>query len=201
MNAKKVDAKDTSSGSAGGAWSWLHGRLAIEGHNADLRRDQVAVWFGRPVGAWLVRGIAGAILAGDLRSQGQSHAIQPGLLLGVAATRQWLDQEGLRPYLRNSFAFSGSKAALASGGTIGSMDLRIGVDSGWRIGPAELYGTARVFGGPVFWTAPGRSETGSDRFKFQVGVGAAYSLGSWVAFAEAVPLGEVGVTAGIGLGW
>lgn len=171
------------------------------GRDADLRRQQVAAWFGRPVGAWLVRGIAGAILTGDLRTQGVSHTIQPGLLLGVAATRQWLDQQGPRPYLRNSFALSGSKAALASGGTLGAMDLRIGVDSGWRVGPAEFYGTARAFGGPIFWTAPGRSETGTDRYKFQVGGGAAVSAGSWVVFAEAIPLGEVGVTGGIGLGW
>lgn len=201
MNAKSGASGSASSGSAGAAWSWLHGRVTLGEGDADLRRHQVAAWFGRPAGAWLVRGIAGAILTGDLRAQGQSHAIQPGLLLGIAATRQWLDQEGPRPYLRNSFAFSGSKAALASGGTVAAMDLRIGVDAGWRVGPAELYGTARAFGGPIYWTAPDRSDTGTDRYKFQLGGGAAASVGGWVAFAEAIPLGEVGVTAGIGLGW
>ncbi len=201
MKANNQEGASPSAGSAGSAWSWLHGRVSIEGRDADLRRHQVAAWVGRPVGNWLVRGIAGAILTGDLRSQGQSHAIQPGLLLGIAATRQWLDQQGWRPYLRNSFALSGSKAALASGGTVAAMDLRIGVDSGWRVGPGELYATARGFGGPIFWTAPGRSETGTDRYKFQLGGGAALAVGSWVVFAEATPLGEIGVTAGLGLGW
>lgn len=201
MNAKGQGPANSSSGSAGSAWSWLRGSLSMEGRDAELRRHQMAVWFGRPVGAWLVRGIAGAILSGDLRSQGQSHAIQPGLLLGIAATRQWLDQKDFRPYLRNSYALSGSKSPLSDGGTLGSLDLRIGVDAGWRLGPAEFYATARVFGGPIFWTAPGRSETGTDRYKVQLGGGAALAFGRWVAFAEAIPLGEVGVTAGVGLGW
>ena len=90
---------------------------------------------------------------------------------------------------------------MSDGGTLGSLDLRIGVDAGWRLGPGEFYATARVFGGPIFWTAPGRSETGTDRYKVQLGGGAALALGRWVAFAEAIPVGEIGVTAGVGLGW
>jgi hypothetical protein len=57
-----------------------------------------------------------------------------------------------------------------------------------------------VFGGPVYWRYAGTAVTGTDDHHWQVGAGVSLLVARRVdVFAEGVPLGEVGVTAGAGL--
>jgi hypothetical protein len=81
-----------------------------------------------------------------------------------------------------------------------AFDLRFGTVVGttvWHLLTPYIVG--RVFGGPVYWRYLGAPIVGTDDHHWQVGGGLSARLGRRVdLFAEGVPLGERGVTAGAG---
>jgi hypothetical protein len=64
------------------------------------------------------------------------------------------------------------------------------------------YALGRAFGGPAFYRWDDRTRvTGTDLYKYQVGAGVAFRVGSFDVFGEGVPLGERGFAAGAGWRW
>ena len=62
------------------------------------------------------------------------------------------------------------------------------------------YALARAFGGPVLWRYNGARINGTDVHHYQLGAGLALLLRRRIdLFAEAIPLGERGLSAGAGL--
>ena len=175
---------------------------------ATLERSQVAVWLGRSIGAWTVRIVGGGILGGRWQRNGSDANVSPGWIAGATLARTWLAADGWRPFLRSSFALAGSGHGLSDGSSLLAFDLRAGGDVGWRLpGGFELFAVARAFGGPIFWSRPGLAQdTGTDRWHIQLGAGAAWTPPvAWSVrpsfFAEGVPLGERGISAGVGFGF
>ena len=67
---------------------------------------------------------------------------------------------------------------------------------GWLV----PYVALRAFGGPIFHRYGGEAVTGTDLYKYQVAGGLSLALPSRVvdAFVEGVPVGESGLSAGLG---
>jgi len=83
--------------------------------------------------------------------------------------------------------------------TLSAFDLRLGVVAGKTIAHAVTpYLLARAFGGPVFWSQAGRSVTGTDANHYQLGAGLSVRVGRVDLVVEGVPLGELGLVAGVG---
>lgn len=78
-------------------------------------------------------------------------------------------------------------------------DLRLGVVVGFTIADRlRPYALGRVFGGPIFWRYHGAAVTGTDLYHVQLGAGFSLALGKGFAvYAEGVPLGERGLSAGV----
>ncbi len=174
--------------------------------NATLERSQVAAWFGRSLGQWTVRAVGGGVFGGQWRADNVLVAVTPGWIAGVSASRMWSDGDSVRPYLRSTFALAAARHGLADGGTITAADLRISGEAGWRLGAGvQVYAAAAAFGGPVVWSRPGHAtDWGGDRWHVQAGGGAAWSPQvQWAArpsvFVQAMVVGELGVSAGLGL--
>ena len=62
------------------------------------------------------------------------------------------------------------------------------------------YLAARVFGGPVFWTARGNGEVGTDWYHYQFALGFVVTLPAGLdVYAECAPLGERRCAGGAGV--
>ena len=175
---------------------------------ARLERSQVAVWLGRSFGAWSVRVVGGGILSGSWQGDATRLDVRPGWIAGVTAGRTWLSADGWRPFVRTSFALAGSGHGMSDGSTLLAFDLRASGDVGWRLpGGIEAFAVVRAFGGPVLWARPGQAQdTGTDRMHYQLGAGVVWAPPvRWsvrpALFVEGVPLGEVGLSAGVALGF
>jgi hypothetical protein len=173
-----------------------------------LRQQQAVVWLGRQVGRWQVRGIAGGQFGATLSGGAAAGTLDagaaefsPGWVLGASAARRWLPQEGARPFVDGSLALAVSSVTSADS-RLTAADLRVGVDVGWMWADRwQFTGVARAFGGPVLWQRNGVLDSGTDRRHFQLGVGGAVRLGATSVFAQVVPLGEVGASAGVVTRW
>lgn len=166
-----------------------------------LQQQQAVVWLGRQVGRWQVRGIAGGQFGATLSGGPLAAEFSPGWVVGASAARRWLPQEGARPFVDGSLALAVSSVTSADS-RLTAADLRLGVDVGWMWADRwQLTGVARVFGGPVLWERNGALDSGTDRRHFQLGVGGAVRLGATSLFAQVVPLGEVGASAGVVTRW
>ncbi len=173
---------------------------------ATLDRQQVAAWYGRTFGAWVGRIVAGGVIGGSWHTGSTEIALRPGWLAGAGLSRQWLAQDGWRPFLRNSFTLAASGGGDTGGGAMLALDLRAGVDSGWHLGAGfEAFAVGRVFGGPVWWWRPGQAtQLGGDAWHVQLGAGAAWSLPGSARVrpslvAEVIALGEIGASLGFSL--
>ena len=176
--------------------------MADTGH-AVLRQQQGVVWLGRTVGAWQVRAIAGGQWSGAFDSGGKHFHLNPGWAAGVSAGRNILAQHGAWPYVSGSGALAVASMSGPGDQRLTAADLRIGFDAGWLFADRfDVHAVGRLFGGPVFWRRAGTTDTGTDRWHVQLGAGLGVRLAAGLSvFAEAVPLGETGASAGVAARW
>lgn len=165
-----------------------------------------------------VQGGLGASFGGAFDAPNGAHRFEPGLLGLVGASARLyggpeLDENGegreRNPFviLTSVFSFNLTRTkhrdASGSDTTTGyeAFDLRVGGIVGVTVGERfRPYVLARVFGGPVFWRYEGSAVTGTDFYHVQLGGGLSVALGKGFAvFAEGVPLGERGASAGASL--
>jgi hypothetical protein len=154
----------------------------------------------------------GAGLGGLLRVGGVRHEISPGWLVTAAYSRRLLDGRGAAPFLLLGVSLGGSGASTRAELPIAiaptqpsttplfAFDLRAGLTVGKTFFRAmSPYASARVFGGPVIWSTPQATMTGSDQRHFQLAVGLMTALPrGFDLYVEAAPLGERALTIGGG---
>lgn len=149
---------------------------------------------------------AGAILGGRMTIPGATYDVSPGALMVLGGSYRFVDAKGARPFVLATLGltFSASQTKLEGGAGTQALydawDARGGLVVGWNIARVvSPYVLGRAFGGPVYWTYLNQDVTGTDVHHFQVGAGVGIALGKRVdVYVEGVPLGEVGVSAGIG---
>ncbi|MSQ84970.1 MAG: hypothetical protein EXR77_19200 [Myxococcales bacterium] len=177
--------------------------LVMPSSHAVLEQQQAVAWLGRTVGPWQVRAVAGGQWGGTFETGGTRFSLNPGWVAGVSVGRNLLVQQGLRPYVGGSAALAVASSTGTDGHRLTASDMRVGCDVGWLLANRlYLQAVGRLFGGPVFWHNVGTTEVGGDRWHVQLGAGAGVHLGAGLAvFAEAVPLGETGASAGLVASW
>jgi hypothetical protein len=143
---------------------------------------------------------AGAFLGGSLTVSSVRYAMTPGFASVVGASWRVVDADGAIPFvlLTSQLSYASSSAGDAG---YNAFDLRIGAAVGttfWNVLTPYLVG--RAFGGPIYWRYKGGSIIGTDDHHWQVGAGFSLLLTRRVdLFAEGVPLGELGISAGAGV--
>jgi len=176
-----------------------------------IERNAAVATLERKLGEkWTFQMGVGGILGGSLRVGEARHDFGPGWSTSIAASYRLRDGRDAWPFviLGASLAVAGATTREARQGAPAvpyyAGDLRLGAFVGKTFFNAlSPYAVARVFGGPIFWHVEGEHRTGTDRYKYQLGLGlvAAAPLGAGRAldvFAEIVPLGERSVTTGAG---
>jgi hypothetical protein len=158
--------------------------------------------------AWTLELAMGSILEGRLESGLARYDLGPGFLAAFGASYRVLEAREVRPFvaLTGQIAFVAASTHPSIGPSTPStgyeaLDARVGVVVGWALWRVLTpYALVRAFGGPVFWKdAAGSALTGTDVHHFQVGAGLLVRVGrSLDIFAEGVPLGEQGISAGAG---
>jgi len=149
---------------------------------------------------------AGPIAGGHLDTGGLRYDISPGFVGAAAASWRVVDAQGARPFVLLGGQITGIATTTHKTGddTAGTgyeaLDLRVGATAGWVVAPWLVpYAVARTFGGPIAWRVDGEAVSGTDAYHYQFGAGASFLIGRSVdVFVEGVPLGEQGVSMGIG---
>lgn len=143
---------------------------------------------------------AGAFLGGHISTPTGTYSMAPGFASVIAASWRVVDASGAIPFVLLTSQLSYDSSSTTGGVGYNAFNLRVGVAVGttlWSL--LTPYVVARAFGGPVYWRYLGAPVTGTDDNHWQVGAGLSVLLGGRVdLFAEGVPLGERGVTAGAG---
>lgn len=219
LSACSVDAHEEeirSKWHAGASYSYTSTGIRFDDVRPDeMRHGVLATLEASPYPELTLQVGAGAILGGDLlvHSYGADPAhkyqIDPGAVLVVGGSYRFIDAKGARPFLLGTLSgtFSASQTRIEGTGPNGThalldaFDLRAGGVLGWNIARVfSPYAVVRAFGGPVSWTYQNQRETGTDVHHFQIGAGFGLALGKrFDLFFEGVPLGEVGISAGIGV--
>jgi hypothetical protein len=131
-----------------------------------------------------------------------TYDFSPGPAAVVGATWRVLEAH---PFLvltsQLSFSAARTRRSGTEESTVGyeAFDLRLGGLFGTTLFDiVSPYAAARIFGGPVFWHYQGASVTGTDLYHYQIGAGVGVLVASRVdLFAEAIPLGERALSAGL----
>ena len=199
-------------GRAGVAAGWSRASLVFDEGDATVEHLAVVAsmdFFTR--GSTTFQLATGSFVSGTLRSEedGVERQMGPGWLLSGGATwRVVQPTDGAVPYVLLSLTFGAtgtrtfadppdSRAPLR--GSYVAIDARFGATVGKTFGDVvSPYAAARVFGGPVFWSEGGETTSGTDRYHVQLAGGVALLLDPIDLFVEGAPLGEVGVSGGVG---
>lgn len=155
---------------------------------------------------WTIELAAGSVFGGKLGGDPVAYDFSPGVLAAGGGSFRLLDAQGARPFvlLTGQLSFAAASTSQADRTAAPSLayralDLRVGAIAGWNLLQVLTpYALGRVFGGPVYWK--GSEQTGTDTHHYQVGGGLLLALaGGLDLFAEGVPLGERGLSAGAGI--
>lgn len=180
-----------------------------EGRRSDLVRDAVFAGVEMPIGdrGMTLRFGAGGVLSGHLAlANGTRARLGPGPTAFVGFGLPIVASRGAIPFVQVGATLSVTRAGTsgptpADAPSFTAFDLRAAATAGYNLGGWFVpYVAARVFGGPVYYRYAGEAVTGTDLYKYQLVGGMAVSLfrRSLDVFVEGVPLGERGVSAGIG---
>ncbi len=172
---------------------------------AGLRQEATALSFDRRLTSRVTGQItAGSVLAGNLVYGTDVYAVIPGPLFALAGSIRLVDEATSTPFVLATLSVAQSFARTRNGAgdtfALSATDARIGVLVGKTISQTVApYVVARAFGGPVRWDRPEGIVTGSDRYHYQVGVGALVIAGAGIdGTIEVAFVGERRATAGLG---
>jgi len=166
----------------------------------EIRNSSIVALDYRPLSRLTLEVGAGAFDGGRITAPDARFGLEPGFVGSVGASWRLLDAKGAIPFVLLTGQFSYLSSSTSPGGGYNAFDFRVGAAVGttlWRIFTPYVVG--RAFGGPVYWRFAGTSIVGTDDHHWQVGAGFSLRLAERLdLFAEGVPLGEQGVTAGGG---
>jgi hypothetical protein len=151
-------------------------RIEFDEGTFDLREYAITAFAGysSPSG-WSLRASIGALVDGSLEDEMGTHDVEPGIVGGLGASRQWQLGDGywfVTGSAGLSIAAASTEQAAAGDERLVAADVRVGAIAGRTF--AKLwnpYLLARAFGGPVWWNINGSDTTGSDTRHFQLGAG------------------------------
>jgi hypothetical protein len=170
-------------------------------HVDEVRNTSQVTLDYRPVRRVTLEVGAGAFLGGSITVSSVRYVMAPGFASVVGGSWRVVDADGAIPFVLLTSQLSYGSSSTAGGVSYSAFDLRVGAAAGttlWQV--LALYAVGRAFGGPVYWRYQGASIVGTDDHHWQVGAGLSLLLARKVdVFAEGVPIGELGVTAGAGL--
>jgi len=176
---------------------------------ADLVRSAVFAGTEIPVGQHGVtlRYGAGGIVDGHLTlGEGGRARLGPGPTAFFGFGVPIVASRGAIPFVQVGATLSVTRATTLGPSprenpSFTAFDLRAAATAGYNLGGWFVpYVAARAFGGPVYYRYEGEAVTGTDVYKYQVAAGfsASFFRRRLDLFAEAVPLGERGFSAGVG---
>lgn len=192
------------------SWSYTSTTILFSGERrADLTRHTVFAGTELPLARGLgLRFGAGGIVAGELARHGAGVAsFGPGVSGYIGVSKTIVDEKPSVPFVQLGATLSVSRVATrgtapSDAPSFTATDLRASATAGKTLlgGWIVPYASARAFGGPIFYRFAGTSVTGTDLSKFQLAGGLSLSLPHHELdlFAEGVPLGERGASAGLG---
>ena len=199
---------------SGLAIGWLGSSLVFDDGEADLERTSIVASTDVFLRDTLTLQIAaGGMLDGELDVEGgPARSLGPGWILSGGVTWRLLDGvEGPAPWLLLSLGFAGTgtrtvvdppASATPLRGDWLSFDARLGATVGKTFADVvSPYAAARVFGGPILWSEGDEDRLGTDRYHVQIAAGASLRLGPVDVFVEGAPLGERGLSAGLGVSY
>jgi len=170
---------------------------------ARLRQQAFAVSVDKRLSQRFTLQLAlGGIFNGHLEFEGTRHTLS-GIAATVAGSYRLVDEKGARPFVIGTASLGQSFLETRENEVstpLAATDARIGVVVGKSFGNVFApFVVARAFGGPVVWSRGDGTLVGSDRFKYNLGVGALVLAGRGVdAAIEVSFLGEKRVTTGVG---
>ena len=165
----------------------------------EMRHGSVVLLDYSPLRRLTLETGAGPFLGGSLTTPAGRYPLAPGLASALGGSWRLLDADGAIPFTLLTAQLSYISSSAPPGTGYNAFDLRLGAAVGWTLGHTLTpYLVGRAFGGPVYWRYQGAAVTGTDDHHWQVGAGLSLRIGSVDVFAEGVPLGEQGVTAGAG---
>lgn len=189
--------------------SWAFTSTTIlfgEGRRADLTRHSIFAGSEIPLSEKVgVRFGAGGIAGGAIHPRGERATFGPGATAFAGAAINVITERSGAPFLQVSGTLSFSRVATRGPSpneapSFTALDFRLGATAGKTIGGVFIpYASLRAFGGPIFYRYAGEAVTGTDLYKYQIGGGFALRLAFLDVFVEGIPLGERGVSAGLGL--
>ncbi len=166
----------------------------------EIRNGSIVVIDYQPLRRLTLEAGVGPFLGGSITTPAVRYSLSPGLVSALGGSWRLLDADGAIPFVLLTAQLSYISSSAPQGVGYDAFDLRFGSVVGttlWRL--ITPYVVGRLFGGPVYWRYLGAAIVGTDDHHWQVGGGLSVRLGRRVdLFAEGVPLGEQGVTAGAG---
>jgi hypothetical protein len=189
--------------------SWAFTSTTIlfgDGRRADLTRHSVFAGSEIPISERVgIRFGAGGIVAGTIHPHGERASFGPGATAFFGSALTVIPERAGAPFLQVSGTLSFSRVATRGplpneAPSFTALDFRLGGTVGKTIGGVFIpYASLRAFGGPIFYRYAGAAVTGTDLYKYQIGGGFALRLKFVDAFVEGIPLGERGISAGLGI--
>lgn len=175
--------------------------LKFEDVRADQRRNAVGASLTyAPTKRLTLQISAGVAFAGELEAPNGTHQFNPGPTGGIGVVYTLVAGS---PFVALSGVLSASHATTQLDGRgppvdYAAFDLRLGVIAGVTVlDVISPYVVARAFGGPVYWSYEGKSQTGTDTSHVQLGLGVSVRPIETIAiFAEGIPLGEQALAGG-----
>jgi hypothetical protein len=165
----------------------------------EVRNSSVVLLDYSPLRRLTLEAGAGPFLGGSITTPAGRYALAPGLASALGGSWRLLDTDGAIPFALLTAQLSYVSSSAPQGTGYNAFDLRLGAAVGWTFWHALTpYVVGRAFGGPVYWRYQGAAITGTDDHHWQVGGGLSLRVARVDVFAEGVPLGEQGVTAGAG---
>jgi hypothetical protein len=166
----------------------------------EERHAALATLDYRPSRAVTLEAGAGVLAGGHISTPIARYDFTPGFVSAVGASWRVLDADGAIPFVLLTGQISYATTTTQGVG-YNAFDARAGAIVGTTVlRVLAPYLVGRAFGGPVYWRYQGAAVTGTDVFHYQVGAGLSLTVARRLdLFVEGVPLGELGVSAGLGV--
>jgi hypothetical protein len=186
----------------GAAYGLTATDLRIDRRRVDIVQHAVSASLRRTLkSGWNLGGGVGVLAAGELVFEGRRHTYRPGGTASFSASRELLGDTVGHMFLTTSWAAAvtlvPTRSPFGDPGFYAAIDFSFGTAVGMTIGNVwSPYFAARVFGGPVWFTAVDRTAPGHDPDHHSMRLGSVFTLPrNFELGIDVAVVGARGVTA------